>query len=647
MRSIAHLALALLAILSVGAVHADELPSATFLGDMIAPPQIISMALSPDGKRVAGIGYSGRAGATSVFLIDTDRLSTSLVALPSAATSRYEGRLPIRVNWAGNDVLAVDFSSEQSESIDLNGKKLATLGERFIRRLTEKGVSTDFALALRDIRGGDVDLVNVRTGERRSYRVSLSGEPMARAFDAAGQLRAVTMRDTSFWSERTRISNWYRADERSPWKLLQDVSVNEDFWIPVRVLPEPDALAVWSRHERDTYALFRYDAAKRQHVEVMAGHPNEDILDVRGLDDANLESVVTSGMKPKRYWFDPRWARLQASIDAELPDRVNTLTGDPEGRVLIASFSDIDPGRWFLLNTSSMTMRELGERQSRVEPTRMRAMETTRYTARDGLTINAYLTRPVRPSGTPAPMIVLIHGGPNARDRWGWNEEVQVLAAQGYLVFQPQFRGSSGFGRRFEEAGYLQWGRAMEDDITDGVNDLVARKIADPSRICIYGASYGGYAALWGVIKTPTLYKCGVSFAGVSDLGDMLSHSLLDDSDATAREIQRVRIGDPAKQREQFAEVSPLKNAARVQVPMLIAHGERDTRVLPSQSEKMVAALRAQGKSVEWVPFPNEGHGLVWPDDRLSYYATLLSFLRRHLGDDDREPSSVVAAPSR
>jgi dipeptidyl aminopeptidase/acylaminoacyl peptidase len=244
-------------------------------------------------------------------------------------------------------------------------------------------------------------------------------------------------------------------------------------------------------------------------------------------------------------------------------------------------------------------------------------------------------------------MVVLIHGGPNVRDRWEWNEEVQVLASYGYVVFQPQFRGSSGFGRRFQEAGYLQWGLAMQDDVTDGVNELIARKIADPARICIYGASYGGYAALWGVIKTPTLYQCGVSLAGVSDLEAMLSGSILDDSTALSREIWRARIGDLSKQRAQFAEVSPLKNAARVQVPLLIAHGEQDTRVLISQSKKMVAALEAAGKSVEWMPFPNEGHGLAWAEDRERFYAALLSFLQRNIGDHDAvAPDAAPAAPA-
>ena len=173
----------------------------------------------------------------------------------------------------------------------------------------------------------------------------------------------------------------------------------------------------------------------------------------------------------------------------------------------------------------------------------------------------------------------------------------------------------------------------MQDDITDGVRQLIAQKVADPQRICIYGASYGGYAALWGVIKTPELYKCGISFAGVSDLNDMLSHSIFDDSNAASRELQRAHVGDPAKSRQALDEVSPLKHAKEVRVPLFIAHGEEDTRVLPSQSKDMVKALKALGKPVEWMPFEQEGHGFFWVDNHVKYYAAVLRFLQRHIGE--------------
>jgi dipeptidyl aminopeptidase/acylaminoacyl peptidase len=319
-------------------------------------------------------------------------------------------------------------------------------------------------------------------------------------------------------------------------------------------------------------------------------------------------------------------------VDAALPGRINLMEGDKNGRVLITSYGDVDPGHWYVLDTRSSKLRELGEARPHIDPKRMRPMETISYKARDGMIVQGYLTRPAQAADKPAPTVVLIHGGPHVRDRWMWNEEVQLLANRGYAVFQPQFRGSAGFGRRFEEAGYGQWGRAMQDDITDGVEYLVAEKVTDPQRVCISGASYGGYAALWGAVKTPQLYKCAISLAGVSDLNEMLSHSIFDDSTAASRELMRAHVGDPARSRRELDEVSPLKHAAQIQIPLLIAHGEEDTRVLPSQSKDMVKALKALGKPVEWMPFEKAGHGFFWVRDEAQYLAAVLKFLDRYIG---------------
>ena len=606
------------------------------LTDWVSPGLVSTMKISPDGKWIAGIGSTR---TTAVFLLELDTSRTTVVARWEPDSRYLYGSWPIAVNWVGNDLLAVDYSNRESVSVDLAGKRVAKLGERFIRRLVEKGESSDWVLAYRDVDDGDIDAVNARTGERRRYRISLPGKLIHWAFDPSGALRAVTMIDTAYWAEKTKISNWYRADEQAQWQLLEEGPITGDYWIPLRVLPEPHALAVYSRHERDTYAVFRYDTATRRHVDVMAGHPNEDILEVTGLDQASFENVTTAGIKPQISWFDARWAGLQAAVDAALPGRINVLQGDKNGRVLIMSYGDVDPGHWYVLDTKTSKLREVGDAHPNIDPKRMRPMETIRYAARDGMTIPAYLTRPARAADTPAPMVVLIHGGPHVRDRWAWNEEVQLLASRGYVVFQPQFRGSSGFGRRFEEAGYQQWGRAMQDDITDGVQHLVAQKVADPQRICIYGASYGGYAALWGVIKTPQLYKCGISLAGVSDLNDMLSHSIRDDANAATRELRRAHIGDPAHSRQALDEVSPLKHAAEVRVPLLIAHGEEDTRVLPSQSKDMVKALETLHKPVEWMPFAREGHGFFWVNNQVKYFGAVLRFLQTHIG----EPPAAAA----
>jgi dipeptidyl aminopeptidase/acylaminoacyl peptidase len=258
-------------------------------------------------------------------------------------------------------------------------------------------------------------------------------------------------------------------------------------------------------------------------------------------------------------------------------------------------------------------------------------MEVIHYAARDGLRIPAFLTRPAAQEGR-LPLVLVVHGGPAARDHWRWNEEVQLLAAHGYLVLQPQFRGSSGFGTTFQRAGKGEWGRAMQDDITDGVTELVKQGLADPNRICIVGASYGGYAALWGLVKDPDLYRCGVSFAGVVDIGLMLRDRSDRNRNTIARQFQSRDFGDAEANRDRYEQVSPLKHVARMKAPLMLLHGEEDQRVPFEHGRRMAAALAKHGKPHEWHDIPLEGHSLKYVRSRLIYYANVLGFLATHLG---------------
>ena len=319
-----------------------------------------------------------------------------------------------------------------------------------------------------------------------------------------------------------------------------------------------------------------------------------------------------------------------------LPGRVNLLSGNPEGTVLIFSYGDVDPGRWYLLDVPEATLRWLAAARQHLDVQRMRPMQALHYEAADGLRIPAYLTLPAGeqpPRGWP--VVVLVHGGPAARDHWGWNEEVQLLASHGYAVLQPQFRGSTGFGRAFEVAGRGQWGRAMQDDLRDGVRHLVARGLADPGRVCIVGASYGGYAAVWGLLRDAALYRCGVTLNGVADIGYMFSDGSDSNDDKLTRELLRRTVGDARLDRAALDAVSPLQHAARLRAPLLIVHAEEDLRVPISHARKLMAALEAAdlraGRDFEWLPLRGESHGMVFVASRYAYYERLLAFLGRHL----------------
>lgn len=588
-----------------------------------------ALSLSPDGKHIVGIGYTGTN--STLIIYDTETLTPRLLSEGKRVVEGFWvfDKVPYAVTWVDNELLAVDYGIE-AESIRLDGKKVADLGEFVIGKAERGNELSPNLLVYTDREDGDIGLVNARTGAMKKFSVP-RGKAIKWAFDKRGELRAVTLVNSAFWKDVSKVSNWYKRSAGAEWEKLAEFAVTDDYWVPMYVPDEGDALVVSSRSGRDTYAIYSYDTKNRAIGELMAGHPTQDILNVNGIDQTSFELVVTRGMKPQQVWFDPDWHAVQLAIDQALAQRYNQISGNPKGKVLVYSSSDIDPGSWYLVDMTTGTMRSVATAKPKLANADMRPMETLTYAAADGLSIPAFLTRPAGKKEA-VPLVVLIHGGPTARDYWGWNAEVQILAAHGYAVFQPQFRGSSGFGRRFQEAGFGQWGLAMQDDITAGVEYLVKQGIADPKRICIAGASYGGYAALWGLVKTPDLYQCGVSFAGVSDIEFMFHDSSDSSGNKVTRELMLARIGDARSNKERFDEVSPLKHADRIKAPVLIMHGEDDVRVPIAHGEKMKKALEAQQKKVQWLAFKEEGHGLEYVRSEVIYYKTLLEFLDKYIG---------------
>lgn len=613
--------------------------------DLVTPDGMTSAVLSPDGRHIAAIEFNGFG--RGLRIIDTETMSGKWAVVERRAMrgNYHFVKSPRRATWVTNKLIAVDYGYV-TDSVDLDGKYVAELGEQVIGKADQNNADSPMLLIYTDAKSGNVAQVNALTGKKSRFSVPMSGTQTSNTFDSKGELRAVTMVDSEFWNDVTRVSNWYKSSA-GEWVKLAEFGLNDDYWSPISIPPEPDKLIVRSRMGRDTYAIFEFDAKTRKMGEMLAGHPSQDILSVTGDRDVDFLRVVTSGMISQTVWFDPRWGGLQKSVDAALPGRINRLAGDPRNRVLVLSYADVEPGRWYVLDTKSMKLRGFGASQDSSKPERMRKMESVSYTSKDGLTIPAYLTRPLSASA-PAPAVIMIHGGPTVRDYWGFDADVQFLASRGYVVLQPQFRGSTGFGRKFETAGYGQWGKSMQDDVSAGVEWLVAQGIADPARICIYGASYGGYAALWGLVKTPELYKCGFSFAGVSDIELMFKDSSDRNSDKIVRQIQRSQIGDIRLNKVEFDLVSPLKHADKITAPVLLMHGSDDERVPISHGKQMKRALEKNKKSVEWHEFEEEGHGLTYIKNQVTFYEKMLAFLEKHIGPGLLEapaPATAVAAP--
>lgn len=609
--------------------------------EMTDPRGMTEAALSPDGKHIAAIIFDGYTHA--LIKIDTATRDVKLIRSGKRENKGHWSyfKAPVDVTWAGNDVVVVDYGLE-AESMALDGKKISTLGKSVIGALT-RGKHAGEVLVFKDTGEVTAARCNVVSGGCVKFPRP-KGIPIKWAFDADGTLRSVSIVDSPLFKDASTVVNWYRPAGSAEWVKLAEFKITDDYWLPMYVPDEPDTLVVKSRIGRDTWALFNFDVKKLRETEMLAGHPTQDIASVGGVDKDAYDYVVTSGMLPQRVWFDAAWARMQKQVDVLLPNRINDISGDPAGSVLIRSYSDIDPGEFYFFDPAKRSLVSIGKFKPDLDSARMQPTEVISYKAADGLAIPAYLTRPAGKSGTvPGPLVVLLHGGPVARDHWGWNEEVQILAGSGYTVLQPQFRGSAGFGRAFEVAGFGQWGKAMQDDVTAGVEHLVKLGAADPKRVCIVGASYGGYAALWGMVKTPEQYRCAVSFAGVSDIKYMFSDWSDQSFDKRARELMRYRIGDERSDTDKLDQVSPLKHAAKIKGPVLLMHGREDDRVPVSHGKKMRDALEDNNKEVQWVQFNEEGHGLTLVANTQLYYHTMMAFLAKHLVMTPAPPASGAA----
>jgi dipeptidyl aminopeptidase/acylaminoacyl peptidase len=256
-----------------------------------------------------------------------------------------------------------------------------------------------------------------------------------------------------------------------------------------------------------------------------------------------------------------------------------------------------------------------------------------RYKARDGLEIPAFLTLPLGRDAKNLPLIMLVHGGPNVRGtHWQWNPEAAYLAALGYAVLEPDYRGSTGWGMKIFHAGWKQWGRSMQDDLNDGMDDLVRQGIVDARRACIMGASYGGYAVMEGLARDPDRWRCGVNYVGVTDILMMndVTWSDFADSDYLKYGFKEL-VGDPDKDAAMLKAVSPLQHASSIKAPVLMTYGGLDRRVPVVHGERMRDALEKQGTTVDWTVYPREGHGFLLESNRFDFYTRVAAFLAKYL----------------
>jgi len=484
-----------------------------------------------------------------------------------------------------------------------------------------------------EIRKNDIRKL-IRKGE-----LVIAGPPDTRLIpDSKGNARfAFGMEDDG--TGRTYVLN----QAKDGWTLINDGSKTHLEVFPLGVARDGLTGYLQVQRKQGTDAIERYDFATGQRTPLYANDDSDPVGFRLSADGKDYIGAVYRPTDPRvRFWRpdDPE-AKASAEVQAAFPDRLAAVVStSKDGNLAVVSvWSDHDPGAFYLVDRLARKATIIAREKPWIDPAEQATQKGFALEARDGLNLHGVLTLPPKSSGKNLPLVVLPHGGPyEVMDAWGYDPEVQILAQHGYAVLQVNFRGSGGYGRQFMERGERQWGRAMQDDVTDATHWAIAQGIADPQRICIYGASYGGYAALMGPIREPGLYRCAVGLSGVFDLAKMYKWGSIRRSDYGQIYLKRVLGEDQAE----LAANSPAKLADKIGVPVLLAHGTLDARVDIKQAQLMKRELNRRKMPVELIEYSTTGHSIALEAHQLDFYTRLLTFLGTYIGPG---VAAVAATP--
>ncbi len=427
-----------------------------------------------------------------------------------------------------------------------------------------------------------------------------------------------------------------RDNRDAPWKALQQWGPDETMGGVAGYSPDNQSMWLISSVGANTSRLVEVDIAT-EHERVIADDPHYDVAGIEVNPRTHkLEAVAFVRAKTEWTIFDPQvaadWDFLRAAHHGEVSINSRSYNDD----IWVVTYSADDaPARYFLYHRASKKLEFLFESRPELAQYKLAKMEPVAFPARDGLKLHGYLTRPANGAAKP-PMVMLVHGGPWVRDGWGFNALVQLLANRGYSVLQVNYRGSTGYGKDFLNAGDREWARKMHDDLLDTKQWAIAHGHADASRVAVMGGSYGGYATLVSLAFTPGEFACGVDIVGPSNLITLLES--IPPYWAPYRAMLEKRVGR-MDEPEFLKSRSPLYRAGNIKDPLLIGQGANDPRVKQAESDQIVSAMRANKKAVEYIVFPDEGHGFVRPENSLRFFAATEQFLAKHLGGQAEPPA--------
>ncbi|MEM9022619.1 MAG: S9 family peptidase, partial [Bacteroidota bacterium] len=612
-------------------------PPKISLEDFFKNPDKTSYQISPDGSHYSFMApyadrlnvYIQKVGEDSATRI-TNQTDRDIAGYFWANDSRI---LYLRDDGGNEDFYLMAVNIDGSNEAALT--KEEGVRTQIIDDLEDIEDYVIVGLNKRDARIYDPYRLNINTGEMEMVAEN-PGNISSWMTDHEGKIRiAIT-------TDGVNTTLLYRDTEGDEFKPVITTSFKESFNPYFFDFDNGSTVYGSSNLNRDKSAIVKFDLNTGEELEVLFEDADNDVTGLSYSDGRKVLTTATwTAAKRKRHFFDETVKGWYSRLESEFPGVEVAITSlnKAEDKMMVRTYSDKTRGAYYFYDTQTDQITHLVDVSPWLDENNMADMKPITYTSRDGLTIHGYLTLPKGVEAKNLPVVVNPHGGPWARDYWGFNPEIQFLANRGYAVLQMNFRGSTSYGREFWEASFKQWGQTMQDDVSDGAKWLIEQGIADPERIAIYGGSYGGYATLAGLTFTPDLYACGVDYVGVSNLFTFME--TIPPYWEQYLEMLYEMVGHPENDSAMLAAYSPNLHADQIKAPLFIAQGANDPRVKKSESDQMVEAMKARGVDVEYLVKDNEGHGFRNQENRFEFYESMHQFLNKHIGTPEKVEASL------
>lgn len=600
--------------------------------DFFRLPEKSRYQLSPDGKMFSYLGpYERRLNLFVQTTAGSD--ATRITAVTDRDLAWYFWKNNHRIVFAKDDAGDENF---HLYAVDVDGSNLQEL-------TPFKGVRIDLIDDLEDFEDEIIIAMNKNNPQLfEPYRLNIRTGELVQLAENTNPLEPIDswmtdhegkLRIASKLVGGTNTTLLYRESEDQPFEEVLTTDFREGVSPVFFDFENPHLVYAASNLNRDKRVIVKIDMKTGQEAgEPIFSHPDVDVSNIGYSRKRKVPTAIsyTTG-KRHLHFLDEETRNIYQRLERELGGYEIVIVADnkEEDKFMIRTYSDRSLGAYYFFDQKQDTLTKIADVSPWIDEEDMSEMKPIQYRTRDGLIIHGYLTLPANTAHENLPVVINPHGGPWVRDTWGFNAEVQLLASRGYAVLQMNYRGSTGYGRKFWEISFKQWGKSMQDDITDGVNWLISQGIADPDRVAIYGGSYGGYATLAGVTFTPDLYACAIDYVGVSNLFTFMN--TIPPYWKPYLDMMYEMVGNPERDQEAMRAASPIFYIDKIKCPLFVVQGANDPRVNIDESDQIVSAIRRHGVDVLYMVKYDEGHGFHNEENRFEFYKAMLGFLDKYL----------------